>query len=210
MNHIICLKSVCLSVDVRRLQVAILARSPREMSQTDRILPRYFLSRVCVSVRPRFFVIRKNIGAIVYFNCNRSAIGVSDCHCVDHQMHRRRASLTPSWLDRPTTERPLRWGVFVCLFGCLFGNAYKLCVCMRACVRARVRACVLACVCTCVHVIVCMCVRAREFVCARVHVYVRACVQACVRAYVRAYVLACGICFQYTIIIQRVPCYSIL
>ena len=74
MNHIICLKSVCLSGKVRRLQVAILARSPREMSQTDRILPRYFLSRVRVSVRPRFFVIRKNIGAIVYFNCNRSAI----------------------------------------------------------------------------------------------------------------------------------------
>ena len=33
---IICLKSV----DVRKLQVAILARSPREMSETDRILPR--------------------------------------------------------------------------------------------------------------------------------------------------------------------------
>ena len=40
------------SVAVRKLQVAILARSPREMSQTDRILPRYILSRVRVSVRP--------------------------------------------------------------------------------------------------------------------------------------------------------------
>ena len=38
------------SVDVRKLQVAILALSPREMSQIDRILPRYILSRVCVSV----------------------------------------------------------------------------------------------------------------------------------------------------------------
>ena len=47
------------SVDVRKLQVAILARSPREMSQTDRILPRYILSRVRVSVRPRLFVIRE-------------------------------------------------------------------------------------------------------------------------------------------------------
>ena len=37
---IICLKYV----DVRRLQVVILALSPREMSQTDRILPRYILS----------------------------------------------------------------------------------------------------------------------------------------------------------------------
>ena len=54
---IICLKSV----DVRRLQVAILARSPREMSQTDRILPRYFLSRVRVSVRPRIFYTRKKL-----------------------------------------------------------------------------------------------------------------------------------------------------
>ena len=57
----ICLKSVCLSGDVRRLQVAILARSPREMSQTDRILPRYFLSRVRVSDRPRIFLYAKNI-----------------------------------------------------------------------------------------------------------------------------------------------------
>ena len=52
---IICLKSV----GVRRRQVAILARSPREMSLTDRILPRYILSRVCVSVRPRIFYTRK-------------------------------------------------------------------------------------------------------------------------------------------------------
>ena len=54
---IICLKSV----DVRRQQVAILARSPREMSQTDRILPRYFLSWVRVSVRPRIFVYAKKL-----------------------------------------------------------------------------------------------------------------------------------------------------
>ena len=39
---IICLKSVCLSGDVRTMQFAILAQSRREMSQTDRILPRYF------------------------------------------------------------------------------------------------------------------------------------------------------------------------
>ena len=47
------------SVDVRKLQVAILARSPREMSQTDRILPRYILSLVRVSVRPRIFLYAK-------------------------------------------------------------------------------------------------------------------------------------------------------
>ena len=37
------------------MQFAILARSPREMSQTDRIQPRSFLSRVRVSIRPRIF-----------------------------------------------------------------------------------------------------------------------------------------------------------
>ena len=53
---IICLKSV----GVRRLQVTILARSPREMSLTDRIHPRYILTRVRVSVRPRIFLYAKN------------------------------------------------------------------------------------------------------------------------------------------------------
>ena len=52
---IICLKSV----DVRRMQFAILSQSPREMALTDRILPRYFLSRVRVSIRPRFFLYAK-------------------------------------------------------------------------------------------------------------------------------------------------------
>ena len=52
-------KSVCLSVGVRKLQVAILARSSREMSLTDRILQRYILSRVRVSVWPSNFFIRE-------------------------------------------------------------------------------------------------------------------------------------------------------
>ena len=46
-------------VAVRKLQVAIIARSPRELSQTDRILPRYILSRVRISVRPRIFLYAK-------------------------------------------------------------------------------------------------------------------------------------------------------
>ena len=58
---IICLKSVCLSGHVRRMQFAILAQSPREMSQTDRIHPRYFLSRVRVSIRPRTFLYAKKL-----------------------------------------------------------------------------------------------------------------------------------------------------
>ena len=70
--HIICLKSV----DVRRMQLEILAQSPPEMSQTDRILPRYFLSRVRVSIRPRIFYTTKNpepvarspTGPVAYFS----------------------------------------------------------------------------------------------------------------------------------------------
>ena len=52
---IICLKSVCLSVSVRKRQVAILARSSREMSLTVRIVWQYILSRVRVSVWPSIF-----------------------------------------------------------------------------------------------------------------------------------------------------------
>ena len=55
-NSIICLKSVCLSGDVRRITLAIVAQSPREMSQTDRIHPRYFLLQIRVSIRRRIFV----------------------------------------------------------------------------------------------------------------------------------------------------------
>ena len=47
------------SVDGRKRQVAILARSPREMSQSDGILQRYILSRVRISVRPRIFLYAK-------------------------------------------------------------------------------------------------------------------------------------------------------
>ena len=68
---------VCLSVGVRKLQVAILARSSREMSLTVRIIRQYILSRVRVSVRPRIFLYTKNIqnlgeigwlARVVYFN----------------------------------------------------------------------------------------------------------------------------------------------
>ena len=43
------------------MQFAILAQSPREMSQTDRIHPRYFLLRVRVSIRPRIFLYAKKL-----------------------------------------------------------------------------------------------------------------------------------------------------
>ena len=53
-------KSVCLSVAVRSLQVAILARSSQEISQTVRIDCHSFLSCVHVAVRPSNFFILEN------------------------------------------------------------------------------------------------------------------------------------------------------
>ena len=50
---------MCLSVGVSKLQVAIFARSSREMYQTVRIDCKYILSRVRVSVRPIIFYTRK-------------------------------------------------------------------------------------------------------------------------------------------------------
>ena len=47
-------------VGVRKRQVAILARSSREMSLTVRIVWQYILSRVRVSIRPSNFFIREN------------------------------------------------------------------------------------------------------------------------------------------------------
>ena len=50
---------IYLSVDVRKRQVIILARSSRGMSQTGRSDCRSFLSRVCISIRPSNFYMQK-------------------------------------------------------------------------------------------------------------------------------------------------------
>ncbi len=50
--HIFVFESVCLFVVVRKLQVAILARLSRDISQTVRIDCHSFLSRVLISLRP--------------------------------------------------------------------------------------------------------------------------------------------------------------
>ena len=77
---------VCLSVCVRKLRVAILARSSREMSLTVCIVWQYILSRVRVSVQPsNFFICEKHskprgnraASASVYFNGQRPAIVTS-------------------------------------------------------------------------------------------------------------------------------------
>ena len=71
------------SVGVRKLQVAILARSFREMYQTVRIDWKHIMSRVRVSVRPRILLYPKKhqkprgnqaASASVYFNGQRTAL----------------------------------------------------------------------------------------------------------------------------------------
>ena len=55
--HIFVFESVCLFVVVRKLQVAILARLSRDISQTVRIDCHSFISRVRISVQPsKFFI----------------------------------------------------------------------------------------------------------------------------------------------------------
>ena len=51
---------MCLSVAVRSLHTAVLARSAREISQTVRIDCHSFLSRVHISVRPNTFSMGEN------------------------------------------------------------------------------------------------------------------------------------------------------
>ena len=81
-----CLKSV----GVRSLHVAILARSPREMSLIDRILPRYILSRIRVSVRPRIFVYAKK-------SPNQTRPHVGSALRPDKQMNWKQQN-RPSWV----------------------------------------------------------------------------------------------------------------
>ena len=130
---IICIKSVV----VRKLQIAILARSPREMSQT--IVSSESIScqsRVCVSVRPRICFIRENTQNlsliqsrphVVYFN------GSPTGHCL--------ASLESGapnhdgLIGRTDTANSdgRGWGAW----GVRFRECERVCTCVLACVRAR-------------------------------------------------------------------------
>ena len=123
---IICVKSVV----VRKLQVAILARSPREMSQTDRIVWKHIMSRVRVSVRPRIcFIHEKNPNLsliqsrphVVYFN------GSPTGHCLESG-----APNHDGLIERTDNSEQRRSGVGVCVFA-------SVSVCARACLHACVR-----------------------------------------------------------------------
>ena len=79
------------------MQFVILAQSRREMSQTDRILPRYFLLRVRISILPRYFLKAKK----PITTAARSPTGQR------HRPSERRNNLNGSlnlharWRDRP-------------------------------------------------------------------------------------------------------------
>ena len=127
-------------VGVRKRQVAIIARSSREMSLTVRIVWQYILSRVRVSVRPSIsFICEKHskprgnraANASVYFNGRPPAIVTTGAG-------------RHGWLAQ-THRIVIRRRRCVCMRGVC------VCVCVRvrgvrahacACVRPFVRACV--------------------------------------------------------------------
>ena len=128
-HTIILLKSVCLSVDVSKLQVAILARSSREMSQTVCIDWKHMPSRVRISVRPRHFSIHKKhpkLSQIPSRPRDRLFEWSSDRPLIERgtgEKGRNSVMVGRHWLiEQRKPERRWRW-VGVCV-----------CFCMRACV----------------------------------------------------------------------------
>ena len=113
------------------------------MSLTDRILPRYILSRVRVSVRPSNFLYAKNfqiigklgwLTRVVYFN--DPATGYE----WGAPMNASRAG-GHGWA---TMNSDIMCG------GRRRRRRLCVCTCVRACVRVCARACMHACVCACV------------------------------------------------------------
>ena len=130
---IILLKSVCLSVGVRKRQVAILARSSREMSLTVRIVWQYILSRVRVSVRPSIF-----------FTCEklskpRGNLAASASVYLALAAKGQRPVIVNSGVGRHgwlASNSDTATAVCMCVGGC---RRSRGCVCTRAPVRACVR-----------------------------------------------------------------------
>ena len=140
--------SVCLSVGVRKLQFAILARSSREMSLTVRIVWEYIMSRVRISVRPQHFCIcqkhsksqgNRAASASVYFNGQRPAVVTSGTG--------RHGWLAQTHRIAIRRQRCVRG---VCVHGFARVRVHA-CVCIRSFVRACVRSCVRSCVRACVR-----------------------------------------------------------
>ena len=128
---IICLKSFV----IRKLQVAILARSPREMSQTDRIVWKHILSRVRVLVMPRICFIReKKTKHIVNTESPACCLfqWITDRPLSRQRRKRCAQPWRTDWAHRYSEQRRSWVGVGVCVFA-------SVSVCARACVHACVR-----------------------------------------------------------------------
>ena len=112
------------SVHVRTLPVGILARSPREMSQTDRILPGYFLSRVRVSIRPRIFVYAKKPQTTVAQPAavDRRSVADKQLNWNEHNPFSRRSSVPRAQRENVVAEcsdhgsNPMQGTIFVFIF----------------------------------------------------------------------------------------------
>ena len=137
LNHRICsglgssiyYNSPSLSVGVRKRQVAILDRSSREMSLTVRIIWKYILSRVHVSVRPSNVFIREKHPK---YRCNRVA---SACGYLNSQ----RSAFSQA-------ERTVTVGRHRIAIACAAdGDGGDGCVCACVCARAYTHMCALAC-----------------------------------------------------------------
>ena len=130
---IICLKYIV----IRKLQAAILARSPREISQTDRIVWKHILSRVRVSVRPRSCFIREKPKPIVNTESPACCLFQWFTDRLLSRQRRKRCAQPwrTDWAHRYSEQRR-SWvhgvGVGVCVFA-------SESVCARACVHACVR-----------------------------------------------------------------------
>ena len=122
---------VCLSVAVSKLQVAIFARSSREMSQIIRIDWQHILSRVCVSVWPRIFYTRKTSKTIAN-TASHTLLFIWMKQLTVIQCRRKEGVGVNFVMVGRTEQRQPEWwwwwvGVSVCA---------SVCVCVCACVRA--------------------------------------------------------------------------
>ncbi len=114
----------------------MLARSSRKMSPTVRIDWKHILSRVRISVRPRYVYTRKTQKTIANTaSPTRLFIWMKHRPAIHRQRNRRKVALTSSWLGahRPIEQRqPGRRRRWVCVWVCAQVCA---CACMRACMR---------------------------------------------------------------------------
>ena len=124
-------KYVYLSVGVSKLQVAILARSSREMYQTVHIDWQYILSWVRVSIRPSTFFISE-----IHTKPRENRVA-SACVYLNDPADQAKRGVNSVTLRRHRPIEPERRRRCVCVCVCVCVRAR---LCARACARKCVRA----------------------------------------------------------------------